>query len=377
MGQPALPAVLVAGLAAVAAARNCKNITVPVSISAQNANLTLAVPQDNIEVNNIILDIAQPGVNFTALELSPDDQFVTVEGTYSIAATYCEPDAGPGHALQVLTHGVGWDRSYWDFAAQDYKYSYVNAALARNYSTFAYDRLVISSPAQKRTLDPINEVQSELEVASLAALTTLLRDGTAPGVAARYDKVVHVGHSYGSIQTWALTATRPQLSDGIVLTGWSDAFSAGFLFGGNYIEARTASQRLADYPPGYLASEDVLGCQTNFFAPGNFDREILEAAFEATQPVTVGELMTIASVTGGSNGFPGPVLVITGDRDVPFCAGNCQTSDPSIPAQSKETFTNPSYFEAVVVPGAGHGLNLEFTAQQTYTSILDFFDKNI
>lgn len=46
------------------------------------------------------------------------------------------------------------------------------------------------------------------------------------------------------------------------------------------------------------------------------------------------------------------------ERDVPFCGGNCITSDPSIPAMVRQYFTNPSYFDAFVVPGAGHGLNL-------------------
>jgi len=50
------------------------------------------------------------------------------------------------------------------------------------------------------------------------------------------------------------------------------------------------------------------------------------------------------------------------ERDIPYCGGDClATGDPalpSIPAASKPYFPNAAVFEAFIVPGAGHGLNL-------------------
>ena len=46
------------------------------------------------------------------------------------------------------------------------------------------------------------------------------------------------------------------------------------------------------------------------------------------------------------------------DRDIPFCGGNCLNEQPSIPDQVRDSFSNSSDFKAVVVPSAGHGLNL-------------------
>ena len=46
------------------------------------------------------------------------------------------------------------------------------------------------------------------------------------------------------------------------------------------------------------------------------------------------------------------------DRDIPFCGGNCLQDEPSIPAMVESSFSNSSDFQAVVVPSAGHGLNL-------------------
>lgn len=207
-----------------------------------------------------------------------------------------------------------------------------------------------------------------------------------------------MGHSYGSILSYALVQDHPTgLSDGIVLTGFgqnSGNDSTYFTYGGNFVLARNASMSLSSYPAGYMASGDRTGVQTNFFAPDNFDPAVLQATYVTTQPVTVGELMTLGSGAVGNNTFGGPVLVITGgkmqlfspiysrsipyeknpslsqvlttydrvpDRDIPFCGGNCNSTKPAIPYQSKQYFTNANSFDAVVVPNSGHGLNLVST----------------
>ncbi|KAI0899833.1 Alpha/Beta hydrolase protein [Annulohypoxylon nitens] len=358
MIQLTRPTVLLTGLVAGAMARVCQNLTIPISISAQNAKFTLQAPGNDIEVTNFLLNLAQPGMNFTQSVQNSNDSIASVTGNYSIGATYCEPSTGPGSALEILTHGIAFDRSYWDFAYGSYNYSYTNAALARNYSVFFYDRLGLGGSSRG---DPVNEIQTNLELAALYALTTKLRNGSIAGIPT-YRKVVHVGHSYGSILSYALVQDHPTgLSDGIVLTGFgqnSGNDSTYFTYGGNFVLARNASMSLSSYPAGYMASGDRTGVQTNFFAPDNFDPAVLQATYVTTQPVTVGELMTLGSGAVGNNTFGGPVLVITGDRDIPFCGGNCNSTKPAIPYQSKQYFTNANSFDAVVVPNSGHGLNL-------------------
>jgi pimeloyl-ACP methyl ester carboxylesterase len=49
----------------------------------------------------------------------------------------------------------------------------------------------------------------------------MLRNGTFPAANRTFNKVVHVGHSFGSAQTYALANLYPNLTDGIVLTGFS------------------------------------------------------------------------------------------------------------------------------------------------------------
>lgn len=57
---------VVAALAALAAARNCANLTIPVSITGRNAVFNLATPQTNIDITNFILNQSRQGHNLTA-----------------------------------------------------------------------------------------------------------------------------------------------------------------------------------------------------------------------------------------------------------------------------------------------------------------------
>ena len=169
----------------------------------------------------------------------------------------------------------------------------------------------------------------------------------------------------------------PNISDGIALTGFSQngSFVPFFQLGGNFIDVKENAALAPLYDHGYLAAGNPSGVQTNFFAPGSFDPEILTFAATTGQPVTVGELLTIGGETASPNHFAGPVFVITGERDVPFCGGSCLNGAPngsSIPAQAQKTFTSTN-ITTTIVPGAGHGLNLEYSHPFTYKSINDFF----
>lgn len=233
-----------------------------------------------------------------------------MSGTYDIAATFCKPSSGTPKVLQILTHGIGFDRSYWNPSFNNYNYSYVNEAVdTYGYATFAWDRLGIGMSAHG---DPVNTIQAYLEVAALAYLTNYLKSGECPEIGYKPEKVVHVGHSFGSEHTYLLTAMYPNISDGIALTGFSQngSFVPFFELGGNFVDAPTAG--LSSYAHGYLAAGDPSAVQTNFFAPGEFDPNILTFAYSTGQPVTVGELLTIGGETGSTNTFAGPVIIVTG-----------------------------------------------------------------
>lgn len=359
-----------------ASARKCQNITIPVSISARNGVFNVAVPQNNIDVTNLMLNMAKQESNYTAAVLTG---YATVSGAYDLATTFCEPDMGAGKVLQILTHGVGFDRGYWDIPLNNYNYSYVETAVDQyGFTTLSWDRLGIGMSEHG---EPVNEIQAFLEIAALKAVTRLARTQKLPGVAQgrRFDKIVHVGHSFGSIQSYALARDEPSLSDGLILTGFSanGTFLPFFQLGGNFVSVTSVPAAASQYVAGYLAAGNPSAVQTNFFAPGAFDPAALDFAYKTSQPVSVGELFTIVGAAGGVNNFPGPVLVITGERDVPFCGGDClatggNPSLASIPAAVKNAFPVSRRFESFIVPGAGHGLNFEYSKDITYQHISQF-----
>ena len=171
------------------------------------------------------------------------------------------------------------DSSYWDFSYNSYNYSYVRDAVDQHgYSTFAWDRLGIGMSTHFQ--DPINEGQLWIEVAALKCLTEGLRNQQIGGTSAQFQKIVHVGHSFGSSQTYALTAADPTISDGIVLTGFSQngTLASQFVLGSNFVIANTVSA-LSSYTTGYLAPSSAVGAQIDFFAPDSFNPNVLQVAF--------------------------------------------------------------------------------------------------
>ena len=291
------------------------------------------------------------------------------------------PQLYQSETLTFDRHGIGFDRSYWDIPYQTPEYSYIERAVNEyGYSTLAWDRLGIGMSQHG---DPLKEIQAPLERAALEALTKMLRDGSISG-APKFEKVVHVGHSFGSVLSFGLSRDMPELTDGLVLTGFSATpkFYPYFLLAGNWIDV-SQSALASKYVSGYFAAGDATAVQTEFFAPMAFDPNILPFAFSTGQPVSVGELLTIAGAGTGVSQAAVPVLVITGQRDLPYCGGDCNHPETvpinaaNIPAGVQSVVPNAKPFEAVVVPGAGHGLNLELSHATTFKTVNDFIAQNI
>ena len=97
-------------LAASASAKQCINATVPVNLSARQAVFNLAVPQTNLEATDFILNMTQQGRNFTDIVLTG---YNTTTGTHNISTQFCMPsnDNSTSPTVQVLTHGIGFDKT--------------------------------------------------------------------------------------------------------------------------------------------------------------------------------------------------------------------------------------------------------------------------
>ena len=334
-------------------------------------------------------------------------------------------------------------QSYWDLSYDNYSYSYVNTATNSGYSTLAIDRYGIGNSTHG---DPFNEIQAHAEVEALNEVTKKLRTGSISEINCSYKKVVHVGHSFGSIQSLWLSALYPNNTDGIILTGYStaDEFLPYIIAGWNLHSARlnqpfrfgnasaqgisahlkqysvrggiissvtallskiglkfdtnevwqyVASTEVNDlingynhtifqynYPSGYFSHSALVALQYAFLFPGQYDVGFAVECEKSKQPVTAGELLTIGNAPRVSQ-FKGPVFVIIGQYDVPFCGGNCysqaQNINPTnIPAGVKTAFPATSNFEAYIQPNTGHGMNFHHNATAGYQVIQDFLSRN-
>ncbi|KAK3613664.1 hypothetical protein LTR22_028062 [Elasticomyces elasticus] len=190
------------------------------------------------------------------------------------------------------------------------------------------------------------------------------------GLTTVWDSIVHIGtcHTYwdlpyngGNSHVYALTAMDPNISDGIALTGFSQngSFVPYFALGANFVDVKTNPLLAPQYDHGYLATGDLPAFQANFLGPEQFDPAVLAFAATIRQPLAIGEILTIGSEIASLNTFKGPVLVVTGEHDVPFCGGSCYNGaspNSSIPAS------------------AGHALNLEYS--HPFRSINEFCKQN-
>jgi pimeloyl-ACP methyl ester carboxylesterase len=332
---------------------------------------------------------------------------------------------------------------YWDLPYANYNYSYVDVAIAAGYSTLAIDRYGIGNSTHG---DPFNEIQANAEVEALNEVTKKLRAGSIAGISCTYKKVVHVGHSFGSVQSYWLSALYPDNTDGVVLTGYSGVgqflsyivagwnlhsarLNQPFRFGNasatgvlalakqygvqgdivpgltallnkigvdvdtsevwNYVGSTELNDLINgynhtvfqyDYPSGYFAHSDLTALQYAFLFPGQYDVGFAVEGEKTKQPVTAGELLTIGNAPKMSP-FTGPVFVITGQHDVPFCGGNCYgmvegINATTIPGSVAAAFPAASAFEAYIQPNTGHGLNFHYNATAGYQVIQDFLGRN-
>ena len=103
-------ALLIGILSTTVAAKTCVNLTVPVDISARNGVFNIAVPETPLDSTTFIQNLTQQGRNFTQTALTG---YATVSGKYDISAQFCTPGEtlSPCSTLQILTHGIGFDKT--------------------------------------------------------------------------------------------------------------------------------------------------------------------------------------------------------------------------------------------------------------------------
>jgi hypothetical protein len=97
-------------LAASAAAKSCLNVTIPVDISSRQGVFKKFPIENNLDVTKFSQEATKNGQNYTDVLL---EGYQTLQGSYKISAQYCYPEGdAKSSVVQLLTHGVGFDKTY-------------------------------------------------------------------------------------------------------------------------------------------------------------------------------------------------------------------------------------------------------------------------
>jgi pimeloyl-ACP methyl ester carboxylesterase len=212
--------------------------------------------------------------------------------------------------------------SYWDSEFEPENYSYVHAALKAGYSIFTYDRIgtgdsdkpdaytVVTLPTQVEVLKELSLLVRRGE------LTKIAKTHMQPEVVPTFQKIVHVGHSYGSITTATMLGVHDglDLSDGALLTGFvfsNVTMSYGQWGWGWQFATENDPVKYRDYGSGYLVVGTESSLQQAFFSNQGFlDPKALAYANQIKAPTAVGEFLSAGSLAGTpAPSFKGPILV--------------------------------------------------------------------
>jgi|SRR5690242_137624 len=92
-----------------AAARQCQTLSIPVDITSRQGIFRKVPVEGNLDVGAFATRYNQISFNYTAELLTG---FQTLQKSIEISAQYCKPDAGGNGIAQILTHGIGFDKTY-------------------------------------------------------------------------------------------------------------------------------------------------------------------------------------------------------------------------------------------------------------------------
>ncbi|GAA5175031.1 alpha/beta hydrolase [Pseudonocardia eucalypti] len=307
---------------------------------------------------------------------------ITITGQSGpIAGTLCRPRNAT--KIQVLVHGLSYGRYYWDLPYEPERYSYPKEANERGYATLAIDRLGIG-----KSWHPVSPlVNYDNNTSAVHQVIQAVRRGDLGG---RFDKVVLIGHSLGSVIAYQEAGTYQDV-DAVVFTGaahGADVMNVVRKIRLNAIPAILDPKFTGQgYDPGYQTTR--AGTRGDFYYPPNSDPKVIALDEKLKQTFNDVELGTGSSYLGTSatknaaaspsKRINVPTFTINGDQDAFFCKGpvaaDCSSS-AALANYERPYFGPHAVVEAKVIPGAGHNLNLERSAPDSNKAILDFIDRH-
>jgi pimeloyl-ACP methyl ester carboxylesterase len=275
----------------------------------------------------------------------------------------CLPAGRPPRVLQLLVHGASYDHTYWDFPGFGGRYSYVRHMTEAGYATLAIDQLGVG-----RSSHPPAVLVTQIAAAyGVHAVVAAARAGT---LGLTFDRVVLVGHSFGSLTSWLEAGTYRDV-DGVLASGASHAIGPAAL-ATVFSHARPAqldpavARSVPPADPGYLSIPGARKAAF-YYLPGA-DPAVVARDEATRREIPAGVGATIPAYVPATLGIDVPALVVDGRFDKPFCAqggGGSLTDcadDATLHASEAPFFSPAARLQTTVVPDSGHDLNLQRNA---------------
>lgn len=272
-------------------------------------------------------------------------------------------------------------------------------------------------------------VRYPVEVETIHQIILKLRAGTllSPLAGRKFNKVIYVGHSYGSISTSssilppntalpslkypsesakqqlthppqtvgnALATLYPLDPTTLILTGWSSTFITlipTVLTTAVILPASLVLPRYRSLPLGYLTISSLPGFRALFYSsPSTYNASLFTYDFANRGTITVGEAASLAFGVNTASAYEGSVLVATGQHDAIFCnvlgvdlllggllgtQSECGDPRTGYLGGSRELFPRAKVFEAVVVEDAGHCWQLHYSAERGFEKVNEWLER--
>ncbi|CAH0026877.1 unnamed protein product [Clonostachys rhizophaga] len=347
---------------------NCVPVSFHFSVSALNT-VWLSPPDPGSETS--ILDFFYSGL---ANGTGPAVAGTTKEtGTFQINGIYCSPTREKsGQALQVLVHGITYDKSIWSGTGYGAQYDWQAFATNQGYHTLAIDRLGHGSNPERP--DPLAVVQGSFHIEMIHKLISIVRNQSGNPLGRTFNKVVYVSHSYGGWVGTGLIARYPKDVDAMVLTGFSTVPNfAPFANSKLRSAALLAPGRFPGLPLGYITFGESSGRKAAFFA-GNFDPAFPALDYASQETWTIGETGSLGFTSTSPVDYTGPLFLATGADDAIFCQPP-KTACEALVQNSKQFYPNVKKFGFFVPENTGHTLTRHYSAPATFAKVHRFLNE--
>lgn len=196
------------------------------------------------------------------------------------------------------------------------------------------------------------------------------------------NKLVLVGHSYGSALTSSVLKTYPELADAAVLTGFAfPKVPDPAVISAAWVPSVFAVRLLSTLPPvskpqfsdkfekNWVSFVDIFSYVQAFLGDRDYTSPAAEYSFRIAQPISAAEFLYRFKKSSGAKPFKGRILLAAGGADILFCDGDCQNT---IDIGSQQEEFPDAKFDYFVQKGAGHGQNFAENAKDMFGAVIKF-----